>query len=113
MLFLSGQSLSNGSNSYYHKPPHHAQERHLEDTMATLNLSIHGPSIKSSYQGVVNGDALSSSSGTFARWALFSVQAPLLNAFQDSAAKESILKVESTGGTQTSLATCMLPASCT
>ncbi|KAK1837331.1 hypothetical protein QBC39DRAFT_7074 [Podospora conica] len=65
--------------------------------MATLNLSIHGPSIKSSYQGVVNGDAISSSSGTYARWALFSVQAPLLNAFQDSAAKESILKVESTG----------------
>ncbi|KAK0730550.1 hypothetical protein B0H67DRAFT_548481 [Lasiosphaeris hirsuta] len=65
--------------------------------MASLNLSINGPSIKSSYQGVVNGPALSSSSATFARWALFSVQAPLLNAFQDSASKESILKVENTG----------------
>ncbi|KAK4452945.1 hypothetical protein QBC34DRAFT_21304 [Podospora aff. communis PSN243] len=65
--------------------------------MASLNLSINGPSIKSSYNGVVNGPALSSSSPTFAQWALFSVQAPLLNAFQDSAAKESILKVESTG----------------
>ncbi|KAK1757544.1 hypothetical protein QBC47DRAFT_318781 [Echria macrotheca] len=65
--------------------------------MATLNLSINGPSIRSSYQGVVNGPAFSSSSPTFAQWALFSVQAPLLNAFQDSAAKESILKVESTG----------------
>ncbi|EON96868.1 putative amylase-binding protein [Phaeoacremonium minimum UCRPA7] len=65
--------------------------------MASLNLSINGPSIKSSYQSVVNGPAPSSSSPTFAHWALFSVQAPLLNAFQDSGAKESILKVESTG----------------
>ncbi|EGZ77657.1 hypothetical protein NEUTE2DRAFT_100809 [Neurospora tetrasperma FGSC 2509] len=65
--------------------------------MASLNLSIHGPSIKSSYQGVINGPAPSSASPTYAHWALFSVQAPLLNAFQDSGAKESILKVESTG----------------
>ncbi|KAK0618609.1 hypothetical protein B0T17DRAFT_538410 [Bombardia bombarda] len=65
--------------------------------MASLNLSINGPSIKSSYQGVINGPAPSSSSPTYAQWALFSVQAPLLNAFQDSAAKESILKVETTG----------------
>ncbi|KAK4458896.1 hypothetical protein QBC42DRAFT_275728 [Cladorrhinum samala] len=65
--------------------------------MASLNLSINGPSIKSSYQGVINGPALPSGSPTAARWALFSVQAPLLNAFQDSGAKESILKVESTG----------------
>ena len=66
--------------------------------MASLNLSINGPSIKSSYQGVINGPPLSSSSPTFAQWALFSVQAPLMSAFQDSGAKESILKVESTGG---------------
>ncbi|KAK3337357.1 hypothetical protein B0T19DRAFT_396988 [Cercophora scortea] len=65
--------------------------------MASLNLSINGPSIKSSYQGVVNGPAPSSASSTSAQWALFSVQAPLLNAFQDSGAKESILKVETTG----------------
>ncbi|KAL2128838.1 hypothetical protein VTI74DRAFT_8584 [Chaetomium olivicolor] len=65
--------------------------------MASLNLSINGPSIKSSYQGVINGPALSSSSPTAARWALFTVQAPLLNAFQNTGAKESILKVESTG----------------
>lgn len=65
--------------------------------MASLNLSINGPSIKSSYQGVINGPAPSSASPTYAHWALFSVQAPLLNAFQDSGAKESILKVESTG----------------
>jgi len=65
--------------------------------MASLNLSINGPSIRSSYQGVINGPNLSSASPTQAQWALFSVQAPLLNAFQDSAAKESILKVETTG----------------
>lgn len=67
--------------------------------MASLNLSLNGPSIKSSYNGVVNGPAPSSSSPTFAQWALFNVQAPLMNAFQDSAAKESVLKVQSTGGT--------------
>jgi len=65
--------------------------------MASLNLSINGPSIRSSYNGVVNGPLPSSGSATAAHWALFSVQAPLLNAFQDSAAKESILKVESSG----------------
>ncbi|KAK3906827.1 hypothetical protein C8A05DRAFT_11434 [Staphylotrichum tortipilum] len=65
--------------------------------MASLNLSTNGPSIKSSYQGVINGPALSSASGTAARWALFTVQAPLLNAFQNTGAKESVLKVESTG----------------
>lgn len=65
--------------------------------MSSLNLSINGPSIKSSYSGVVNGPAPSSSSPTHAQWALFSVQAPLVNAFQDSGSKESVLKVESTG----------------
>ncbi|KJZ79103.1 hypothetical protein HIM_01254 [Hirsutella minnesotensis 3608] len=65
--------------------------------MASLNLSINGPSIKSSYNGVVSGQPPSSSSPTYAQWALFSVQAPLINAFQDSGAKESILKVENTG----------------
>ncbi|KAK0703835.1 hypothetical protein B0T26DRAFT_515412 [Lasiosphaeria miniovina] len=65
--------------------------------MASLNLSINGPSIKSSYRGVVDGPALPASPPTFAQWALFSVQAPLMNAFQDGGAKESVLKVESTG----------------
>ncbi|KAH6648392.1 hypothetical protein BKA67DRAFT_538432 [Truncatella angustata] len=63
--------------------------------MASLNLSINGPSIKSSYQGVIN--ASTSNSSSFATWALFSVQAPLANAFQDSGNKESVLKVQSTG----------------
>ncbi|KAI6084519.1 hypothetical protein F4821DRAFT_242713 [Hypoxylon rubiginosum] len=66
--------------------------------MASLNLSINGPSIKSSYQGVINGPAPpSGSSSTFGQWALFYVQAPLANAFQDSGSKESVLKVQSTG----------------
>ncbi|KAF4449323.1 hypothetical protein F53441_7373 [Fusarium austroafricanum] len=65
--------------------------------MASLNTSINGPSIKSSYNSVVNGAPPSSDSPTLAHWALFSVQAPLLNAFQDSGAKESILKVQGTG----------------
>ncbi|KAJ6445578.1 actin binding protein [Purpureocillium lavendulum] len=65
--------------------------------MASLNLSINGPSIKSSYNGVVSSPPPTSGSPTYAQWALFSVQAPLMSAFQDSGAKESILKVESTG----------------
>jgi len=65
--------------------------------MASLNLSTNGPSIKSSYQGVINGPALSSTSATAARWALFTVQAPLVSAFQNTSAKESVLKVDSTG----------------
>uniref|UniRef100_A0A0B7KMC0 SH3 domain-containing protein n=1 Tax=Bionectria ochroleuca TaxID=29856 RepID=A0A0B7KMC0_BIOOC len=65
--------------------------------MASLNLSINGPSIKSSYNGVINGPAPSTDSPTHAQWALFTVQAPLQNAFQDSGAKESILKVQGTG----------------
>lgn len=66
--------------------------------MASLNLSINGPSIKSSYQGVINAPAApAGSSSTYGQWALFSVQAPLANAFQDSGNKESILKVTSKG----------------
>ncbi|KAK1239634.1 hypothetical protein MKX07_001088 [Trichoderma sp. CBMAI-0711] len=65
--------------------------------MASLNTSTNGASIKSSYNAVVGGEAPSSGSPTHAQWALFSVQAPLVNAFQDSGAKESVLKVQSTG----------------
>ncbi|KAL7942373.1 hypothetical protein V8C42DRAFT_332181 [Trichoderma barbatum] len=65
--------------------------------MASLNLSINGASIKSSYNAVVGGEAPASGSPNYAQWALFSVQAPLVNAFQDSGSKESILKVQSTG----------------
>ncbi|APA13682.1 hypothetical protein SS1G_07643 [Sclerotinia sclerotiorum 1980 UF-70] len=69
--------------------------------MASLNTSTNGPSIKSSYTGVVNSAAPSgaaASSPTYGQWALFSVSAPLVNAFQqDSGGKESVLKVQSTG----------------
>ncbi|KAK8117100.1 SH3 domain-containing protein [Apiospora kogelbergensis] len=66
--------------------------------MASLNLSINGASIKSSYQGVINAPAPpAGSSSTYGQWALFSVQAPLANAFQDSGNKESVLKVQTKG----------------
>ena len=70
--------------------------------MASLNTSTNGPSIKSSYSGVVNSplpSGAAAASPTYAQWALFSVSAPLVNAFQqDSGGKESVLKVQSTGG---------------
>lgn len=69
--------------------------------MATLNLSTNGPSISKSYQSIVNAPPPSgpaASSPTYGQWAVFSVSAPLSNAFQqDSAGKESVLKVQSTG----------------
>ncbi|KAI0423232.1 hypothetical protein F5X98DRAFT_324239 [Xylaria grammica] len=66
--------------------------------MASLNLSINGPSIKSSYQGVVNAPAPPAGSpSTYGSWVLLSVQAPLANAFQDNGSKESVLKVQSIG----------------
>ncbi len=65
--------------------------------MTSLNLSINGPSIRSSYESVIHGTSSSSSSPNDVRWALFSVQAPLANAFQDSGNKESVLKVDGTG----------------
>lgn len=66
--------------------------------MASLNLSTNGPSIKSSYQGVVNSELPKSDSPTYGKWALFTVQAPLMNAFQGGGATESVLKVETKGG---------------
>ncbi|KEF59042.1 uncharacterized protein A1O9_03885 [Exophiala aquamarina CBS 119918] len=69
--------------------------------MASLNLSTNGPSISKSYQTVVNAPPPSgpaASSATYGQWAVFSVSAPLANAFQqDSGNKESVLKVQSTG----------------
>jgi len=69
--------------------------------MATLNLSINGPSISKSYQSIVNAPPPSgpaAASSTYGQWAVFSVSAPLANAFQqDSGNKESVLKVQSTG----------------
>jgi len=69
--------------------------------MASLNLSTNGPSISKSYQSVVNAPpptGAAASSPTYGQWAIFSVSAPLANAFQDSGNKESVLKVQSTGG---------------
>ncbi|KAF1808967.1 hypothetical protein P152DRAFT_462020 [Eremomyces bilateralis CBS 781.70] len=68
--------------------------------MATLNLSANGPSITKSYQNVVNATLTSAgpaASPTYGQWALFSVAAPLVSAFQQDAGKESVLKVQTTG----------------
>ncbi|KAE8371062.1 hypothetical protein BDV26DRAFT_276843 [Aspergillus bertholletiae] len=67
--------------------------------MASLNLSSNGPSILKSYQAVVNSSPpTSSTSSTYGQWAVFSVSAPLVSAFQqDTGNKESVLKVQSTG----------------
>ena len=69
--------------------------------MSSLNTSTNGPSISKSYQSVVNAPPPSGSaaaSPTYGQWAVFSVSAPLANAFQqDSGSKESVLKVQSTG----------------
>ncbi|MCJ1434652.1 hypothetical protein MMC27_004021 [Xylographa pallens] len=71
--------------------------------MATLNLSTNGPSISKSYQSIVSSpppSGIAAQSPTYGQWAVFSVSAPLVNAFQHDAGgggKESILKVQSTG----------------
>ncbi|KAL8690692.1 MAG: hypothetical protein Q9218_003919 [Villophora microphyllina] len=67
--------------------------------MATLNTSINGPSISKSYQSIINAPATAASkSSSYGQWAVFSVSAPLANAFQaDAGGKESVLKVQSTG----------------
>ena len=75
--------------------------------MATLNLSTNGPSISKSYQSVVDSspssDSAAAKSATYAQWVIYSVSAPLINAFQqdfggESGGKESVLKVQNTGG---------------
>ncbi|KAA6409946.1 MAG: hypothetical protein FRX48_06560 [Lasallia pustulata] len=69
--------------------------------MATLNLSTNGPSISKSYQSIVNSpppSGTAAQSPTYGQWAVYSVSAPLVNAFQqDAGGKESTLKVQSTG----------------
>ncbi|KAL9042112.1 MAG: hypothetical protein Q9180_000829 [Flavoplaca navasiana] len=67
--------------------------------MAALNTSTNGQSISKSYQSIVNASAAGASrSATYGQWAVFSVSAPLANAFQpDAGGKESVLKVQNTG----------------
>ncbi|KAF2463022.1 uncharacterized protein BDR25DRAFT_298737 [Lindgomyces ingoldianus] len=68
--------------------------------MATLNTSTNGPNITRSYQGIVNAPPPSgaqASSPTYGQWAVFTVSAPLVSAFQQDGGKESVLKVQSTG----------------
>ncbi|KAI4178439.1 MAG: hypothetical protein L6R41_008394, partial [Letrouitia leprolyta] len=67
--------------------------------MAALNTSANGAAISKSYQSIINSATTSSSKNpTYGQWAVFSVSAPLANAFQpDAGSKESMLKVQSTG----------------
>ncbi|KAH9826702.1 protein app1-like [Teratosphaeria destructans] len=68
--------------------------------MATLNTSANGPSITASYQKIVNAPPPSgpaTASQTYGQWAVFTVQAPLVSAFQQDSGKESVLKVQTTG----------------
>lgn len=70
--------------------------------MASLNTSSNGPNITRSYQSIVNSPPPSgpqASSPTYGQWAVFTVAAPLVSAFQQDGGKESVLKVQSTGGT--------------
>ncbi|KAJ6190098.1 hypothetical protein N7519_000119 [Penicillium mononematosum] len=68
--------------------------------MASLNLSSNGPSISKSYQTVVNAPPPSGNGGspTYGQWVVYSVSTPLVSAFQQDGGKESVLKVQSTGG---------------
>lgn len=72
--------------------------------MASLNTSSNGPNITRSYQNVVNAPAptgAQAASPTYGQWAVFTVAAPLVSAFQADGGKESVLKVQTTGGTST------------
>ncbi|KAL5410318.1 hypothetical protein PMIN03_005497 [Paraphaeosphaeria minitans] len=68
--------------------------------MSSLNTSSNGSNIKRSYENVVNSPfpaGPQANSPTFGQWALFTVQAPLVSAFQHDGGKESVLKVQTTG----------------
>ncbi|KAF2705101.1 actin binding protein-like protein [Pleomassaria siparia CBS 279.74] len=68
--------------------------------MASLNTSSNGANITASYKSIVNSPPPSgpqANSPTFGQWALFTVAAPLVSAFQQEGGKESVLKVQSTG----------------
>jgi hypothetical protein len=68
--------------------------------MASLDIS---PEIGRSYQKLVSGPAPNKPSPTYAQWAVFSVSAPLQNAFVQSSVKASTLKIHTAGGTSTFL----------
>lgn len=78
----------------------HQYSRAASTRMASLNTSQNGAYITNSYQKVVNSQLPSgaaASSPTYGQWVLYSVQAPLVSAFQSESGKESVLKVQTTG----------------
>lgn len=80
--------------------------------MATLNTSAEGSTINRSYQSIVNAAPPSgpaASSSTYGQWAVYTVSAPLVSAFQQDSGKESTLKVQSTAGRSSHrVSTCLL-----
>lgn len=66
--------------------------------MASLNLSTNGPSITRSYKAIIDSESFPSASPTYGQWAVFSVSTPLVNAFQPTPSKDSVLKVQTSGG---------------
>lgn len=74
-----------------------------------LNTSQEGGAIQRYYQAIVDSQAPSSSSETYAKWALFSVTAPLASAFQQSN-KDSVLKVQDSGGAFSDAEDCYITA---
>ncbi|KAI5846156.1 hypothetical protein BZA05DRAFT_357600 [Tricharina praecox] len=62
--------------------------------MSSLDIS---PEIGRAYQKLVSGSAPNKPSPTYAQWAVFSVSVPLQNAFVQSSAKASTLKVHAAG----------------
>ena len=69
--------------------------------MATLNTSIEGQAVSKAYQSIVNSpgpaNPSAASSPTYGQWAIFSVHAPLVSAFQHAGNQESVLRVFRTG----------------
>ena len=93
-------------------PPPNSPPNTPHYTMASLNTSTNGPNITRSYQNVINTPPPSgaqSQSPTYGQWAVFVVTAPLVSAFQNEGGKESVLKVQSTGGTSNQSSGAQLP----
>lgn len=66
--------------------------------MATLDLSENGHSINRSYKALVESPPSKNPSPTYASWAVLGVSTPLQNAFIQGPPKDSVVKVQVTGG---------------
>lgn len=99
----SSQQQQPSRTSVSQQPPTTATSTtntHQTLTMASLDIA---PEVSRSYQKVISSPALNKPSPTYAQWAIFSVSAPLQNAFVQSSNKASVLKVQASGGSLSSL----------